>query len=196
MVQQLADSKNLQLTFDADADWPPMLQDKIKVRQVLTNLLSNAIKFTPEGGRITIKASRNEVPAEDGDGVSEDAPNYLLAVEVVDTGIGIAADDQVIVFQKFRQGTSAIGDDALTREVSGTGLGLSIVKELCVLLGGMVALKSEVGKGSTFTVEIPWQFEKSSRRVSGIEDEISEITKSQRIDLARANLTPVPPEAD
>ena len=76
---------------------------------------------------------------------------------VTDTGVGIAEEDQVAIFEKFRQGKSVLtGGDAMTREYSGTGLGLSIVKELCKLLGGEISLESELGKGSTFTVRLPW----------------------------------------
>ena len=100
------------------------------------------------------------------------------------------------MFEKFRQGPSAIGEDALTREVSGTGLGLSIVKELCILLGGSIQLESEIGKGSTFTATIPWVYQQAPRINSEIAQSIDEITKSQRIDFARATLTPKPPQSD
>ena len=76
---------------------------------------------------------------------------------VTDTGVGIAEEDQVVIFEKFRQGRTALtGGDAMTREFSGTGLGLSIIKELCKLLGGEISLHSELGKGSEFTVRLPW----------------------------------------
>jgi two-component system, NarL family, sensor histidine kinase BarA len=131
-----AETKNIDLRFQYDPDLRPVRQDAGKVRQVLTNLLSNAIKFTPEGGRVTLKA----VP--DGDWV---------VFTVADTGVGIPADEQERVFEKFRQA----GRSTLTREHEGTGLGLSIVRELCGLLGGGVTLKSELGRGSTFTVRLP-----------------------------------------
>ena len=185
MVRALADSKNIQLKYQGENQWPELEQDKIKVRQILTNLLSNAIKFTPEGGRINVLTSRL--------GSENDAK---LEIKVRDTGVGIADSDQAIVFEKFRQGPSAIGEDALTREVSGTGLGLSIVKELCILLGGKIELESEVGKGSTFTVTIPWVFKQTPRINSEIAQSIAEITKAQRVDFARANLTPKPPVVD
>ena len=122
---------------------PDMFQDQVKVQQILNNLLSNAIKFTPEGGRIVVSVER--------DGRDE------LVLKVADTGVGIAEEDQVAIFEKFRQGKSVLtGGDAMTREYSGTGLGLSIVKELCKLLGGEITLQSELGKGSTFTVRLPW----------------------------------------
>jgi len=182
MVRNLAESKNIKLVYEANADLPELFQDKIKIRQIVTNLLSNAIKFTPEGGRINVNVNRL-----DGD---------RLEIAVQDTGIGIAEADQSIVFEKFRQGPSAIGGDALTREVSGTGLGLSIVKELCILLGGEIELESEVGKGSKFTVRLPWNLKLVPKINSEISQTIDEITKSQRVDFARANLSPKPPQED
>jgi signal transduction histidine kinase len=179
MVRNLAESKNIKLVYDANPDLPEMYQDKIKIRQIVTNLLSNAIKFTPEGGRINVNVSR----------LSGDR----IEIEVQDTGVGIAESDQSIVFEKFRQGPSAIGGDSLTREVSGTGLGLSIVKELCILLGGEIELESEVGKGSTFTVRLPWNLNLAPKINSEISQTLEKITKSQRVDFARANLSPKPP---
>lgn len=181
MVRGLADTKSIQLTQHVDENLPDMYQDKIKIRQILTNLISNAIKFTPEGGRIDVYAVRDA--------------DQQLVLTVCDTGVGIAESDQQIVFEKFRQGPSALGDDALTREVSGTGLGLSIVKELCILLGGGIELSSEVGKGSTFTVTLPWNAKPRTGKASGIARSLDEVTKSQRVDFARAELTPQPPSA-
>jgi signal transduction histidine kinase len=181
MVRSLAEKKSIQLVYEGDEDFEPVFQDKIKIRQLLTNLLSNAIKFTPEGGKIRFSASRTV--------------DDMLSLQVSDTGVGIAESDQEIIFEKFRQGPSALGSDSLTREVSGTGLGLSIVKELCVLLGGRVSLESQVGKGSTFTVTIPWRLKVLPRIQSEIKQTVDEMVKSQRVDFARANLTPQPPEA-
>lgn len=146
MARPLAENKNIDLEFTHEDNLPLLEQDQAKIQQVLNNLLSNAIKFTPEGGRITISARRD---ASD-----------MLEITVEDTGIGISDSDQALVFEKFRQGTAALpGGDAMTREHSGTGLGLSIVRELCRLLGGEVTLSSVVGKGSTFTVTLPWEIE-------------------------------------
>lgn len=184
MVRHLAESKNILLAYEVNKDFPEVYQDKIKLQQILTNLLSNAIKFTPEGGRINVQVERIG------------AQPHQLRVHVRDTGVGIAESDQTIVFEKFRQGPSVIGRDSLTREVSGTGLGLSIVKELCILLGGTIELESEVGKGSTFAVTLPWVFQSTPKINSEISQTINEITKSQRVDFARANLAPTPDQED
>jgi signal transduction histidine kinase len=126
--------------IDFKAQYDPQLglikQDAGKLRQILTNLLSNAIKFTPEGGRVILRA------AADGDWV---------VFTVADTGVGIPPDEQERVFDKFRQAAPS----TLTRDHEGTGLGLSIVRELCGFLGGEVTLQSDLGLGSTFTVRLP-----------------------------------------
>ena len=114
-----------------------------KLQQILYNLLSNAIKFTPEGGRVLLKAEA-------------DRPHVVLTVK--DTGVGIAAEEQEPVFEKFRQ-----AGNPLTREHAGTGLGLSIVRELTKLLGGDVTLQSELGRGSTFTVRLPLHLSEEPR---------------------------------
>ena len=127
--------KNIDLKSEIEPGLPELLQDQGKVQQILSNLLSNAIKFTPEGGRITITAGRDEKDE--------------LIMKVIDTGVGIAEEDQAVVFEKFRQGKAVFpSDDAMTREHSGTGLGLSIVKELCKLLGGEISLESKWGRGA------------------------------------------------
>ncbi len=180
LVRYLALDKNIALIDDFDQDLPVVYQDRVKVRQILTNLLSNAIKFTPEGGRIRVSLTQ----------VNGDS----LKLEVHDTGVGISEKDREIIFEKFRQGPAAIGGDQLTREVTGTGLGLSIVKELCILLGGNIQLESEVGKGSTFSVTIPWNLKLMPRLDSEITSKINELTQpGQRIDLARAADTPQAP---
>ncbi len=146
-----------------------MHQDQARVQQILNNLLSNAIKFTPEGGRITVAARRD--------------PSNFLVLAVSDTGVGIAPEDQLAIFEKFRQGRTAMpSGDAMTREYSGSGLGLSIVKELCRLLGGEVSLQSELGKGSTFTVRLPWILEDQPRLDAALVEGFEEFTK-QRFEI-------------
>jgi two-component system, NarL family, sensor histidine kinase BarA len=141
------------------------------VQQILNNLLSNAIKFTPEGGRIVVSADRDELGA--------------LRLKVVDTGIGISPDEQQLVFEKFRQASSAQPDgDAMTREYSGTGLGLSIVRELCRLLGGDVSLESDLGKGSTFTVRLPWRLEETPQFDGQLREDLEVLTRPRVADVA------------
>jgi signal transduction histidine kinase len=82
-----------------------------------------------------------------------------LQLSVADTGVGIAEEDREIIFEKFRQSRTVLGEDGLTREYSGTGLGLSIVKELCKLLRGEIDFESELGKGSSFVVTLPWTYD-------------------------------------
>jgi two-component system sensor histidine kinase BarA len=135
MFRPLAEKKNLDLRAVLLPGIPVLRQDPGKLRQVLQNLLSNAVKFTPDGGRVTLRAER------EGDRV---------VIAVSDTGVGIAAEDQEVIFEKFRQAANP-----MTREHAGTGLGLSIVRELANLLQGEVTLTSELGRGSTFTVKLP-----------------------------------------
>jgi two-component system sensor histidine kinase BarA len=131
-----AEKKNIDLHVQYDPNLPTVRQDAGKIRQILNNLLSNAIKFTPEGGRVNLRA------AADGE---------FVVFTVADTGVGIPPDEQERVFEKFRQA----GRSTLTREHEGTGLGLSIVREICGLLGGEITLKSDLGRGSTFSVRLP-----------------------------------------
>jgi two-component system, NarL family, sensor histidine kinase BarA len=168
MARPLAEKKNIDLDCDAPVALPPLRQDQAKVQQILNNLLSNAIKFTPEGGRINVSAERDE----QGD----------LRLKVTDTGIGISPDEQLLVFEKFRQASSVLPDgDAMTREYSGTGLGLSIVRELCRLLGGDVSLESELGKGSTFTVRLPWRLEETPRLDTQLREDLDSLARSARV---------------
>ena len=147
MARPLAEKKDIDVAHDVGPGLEAVVQDQAKVQQILANLLSNAVKFTPGGGRVDVRA-RLLPGATAGSGE--------LVLEVIDTGVGIAAEEQQTIFEKFRQGgLPRRGDDAMTREYSGTGLGLSIVRELCRLLGGDVAVESQLGRGSRFTVRLP-----------------------------------------
>jgi signal transduction histidine kinase len=171
MARPLAERKNIDLDIAFESDLPPMRQDQARVQQILNNLLSNAIKFTPEGGRVAVSVCRDD-------------RDYMV-LRVTDTGVGIAEEDQQIIFEKFRQGRVGVPTgDAMTREYSGSGLGLSIVKELCKLLGGGVSVASELGKGSTFTVQLPWTLQEPPEADTPLSDSIGELAKP-RFEYAR-----------
>lgn len=163
MFRPDAEKKNIDLRYQIDANLPVLRQDPGKLQQILSNLLSNAIKFTPEGGRVLLKAEAQP-------------PDFVLTIS--DTGVGIAPEEQELVFEKFRQ-----GGNPLTREHAGTGLGLSIVKELAKLLGGEVSLQSELGRGSTFTVRLPLQLSQEPRLEFDLADHRVDLTKAQRVDV-------------
>ena len=147
MARPMAEKKAIDVTFEIGPGLEAVEQDQAKVQQILANLLSNAVKFTPGGGRVEIRAHLDD---------TTDPAHPEIVMDVVDTGVGIAAEEQQAIFEKFRQGkVFQKGDDAMTREISGTGLGLSIVRELCRLLGGDVALESQLGRGSRFTIRLP-----------------------------------------
>jgi signal transduction histidine kinase len=143
MIHALSEDKNISLSVEMPEGLPKAYQDPNKLGQIVNNLLSNAIKFTPEGGMITVRVY--------------DLANGRFKLLVSDTGVGIAEEDQAIIFQKFRQSHKVLDGEGLTREFAGTGLGLSIVKELAKLLGGEVDFESELGRGSSFWVILPWR---------------------------------------
>jgi two-component system, NarL family, sensor histidine kinase BarA len=168
VVRPVAERKNIDLECRLDEAIPLLRQDPTKLRQVLYNLLSNAIKFTPEGGRVALRAR---------------AEGRWVVLEVADSGIGIAPEDREKIFEKFRQaGVPTHGDGVLVREHQGTGLGLSIVRELAKLLGGDVLLESQPGQGSTFTVRIPLQLPGNRKFEVNLSDERIDLTKARRID--------------
>lgn len=176
MVRPLTEEKNLDLVVNVPPDLPPLYQDQAKIQQILTNLLSNAIKFTPEGGRITVSA--------------RSTPQGMIELTVADTGVGIAEADREIIFEKFRQGAMVLGRDALTREFAGTGLGLSIVKELCKRMGGEVSVESELGRGSTFRVLLPWMVVQANKQTTPLQAKLDELTRPGRAEFGEEGTTP------
>ena len=134
LVRERAHRRGVALAFSADEHLGVIRADERKVKQVLLNLLSNALKFTPEGGRIEVRAAVRNAEAE---------------IAVTDTGVGIAPEDQAAVFEEFRQ----VG--AAAKKVEGTGLGLAISRKFIALHGGRLWVESQVGKGSTFTFTLP-----------------------------------------
>jgi CheY-like chemotaxis protein/HPt (histidine-containing phosphotransfer) domain-containing protein len=115
--------------------------DPLRVRQIVANLLSNAIKFTEKG---SVQVRQSAAPGADG--------KINMVLDVADTGSGIPAEKVPLIFEKFTQ-----ADSSISRKYGGTGLGLAITKRLVELQGGQIRVESRVGRGSTFTVEIPFE---------------------------------------
>jgi signal transduction histidine kinase/CheY-like chemotaxis protein len=155
IVREKAMAHRINLTLDAAAGLGAIAADVRKAKQILYNLLSNAVKFTPDGGSVTL-AARRVAPAEVahadawGRCLPPAAAAAWLEVTVTDTGPGMSAEDLQRLFQPFVQ-----LDSGLTKRFEGTGLGLAMVRRLAELHGGAVAVKSQVGAGSTFAVWLP-----------------------------------------
>jgi PAS domain S-box-containing protein len=130
----LARGKGVELRTDMVPRPLELTADPLKLKQILYNLLSNGVKFTDKGGSVTVEAR---------------ATRETVVIRVIDTGIGIAPEDQVMLFEEFRQ-----VDSSLTRKHEGTGLGLALTKRLVELHGGEITVDSEPGKGTTFTVTL------------------------------------------
>lgn len=140
MLRPLLVTESVNLVFEIPQPLPVMHTDEAKLSQILRNFISNALKFT-EHGAVTVSAVA--MPAGD-----------TIRFEVSDTGLGIAAENQDLIFEEFSQVASH-----LQRRVKGTGLGLPLCKKLAHLLGGSIALQSKLGCGSTFSVTIPVQYQ-------------------------------------
>jgi signal transduction histidine kinase len=134
MLRERASRRGIALEADCDPSVGTIEADQRKVKQVLFNLLSNAVKFTPEGGRITVRAR---------------AASDVAEISVQDTGVGIAQEDQGRIFEEFAQARSGKSTEA------STGLGLTIAKRFVELHGGAMRVESAVGLGSTFTFSLP-----------------------------------------
>jgi len=132
---QEASLKHITLQIDRADQNMRVRADEEGLRTILNNLVDNAIKYTPEGGQVTVRWSRN---------------GTMAVLQVADNGIGIAREDQNRIFERFYR-----VDRARSRELGGTGLGLSIVKHLAQSFGGSVALESRPSEGSTFEVQLP-----------------------------------------
>lgn len=140
VFEPIAKNKSLGFEIDISPECPAVIEtDLQRIEQILKNLLSNAFKFT-EKGKVTLSMNRT------GDG--------QVAFGVTDTGIGIAPEQQKRIFEAFHQ-----ADGTISRKFGGTGLGLSISRELVRLLGGTIHIRSQEGKGSTFTVTLPLAYD-------------------------------------
>ncbi|MGQ4645925.1 GAF domain-containing protein [Lyngbya aestuarii] len=171
IFSQQVSSKNLTLLTDIQETVPTgILFDGVRLRQILFNLVGNALKFT-ENGHIKISVSWQERLAdkknkEDSE-KSSLAPQTLLTIAIEDTGIGINVEQQQQIFKAFVQ-----NEGSINRKYGGTGLGLTITQRLTRLLGGTIEVKSQFGKGSTFTLNFP---QVSLAKVETLEVELVEI---------------------
>ncbi|MHC1595443.1 MAG: sensor histidine kinase, partial [Candidatus Syntropharchaeales archaeon] len=144
IIMPRALDKNIELTLKQDRI-PPIALDKDRITQVLINLLSNAIKFTDAGGNIAVELY--------------DKKDHAL-IRVRDDGIGITEEDCKRIFRPFEQ-----VDSSMTRAYEGSGLGLAISKGIVEYHGGQIWVESEIGKGSTFNVSIPYNVEEGPTKI-------------------------------
>jgi CheY-like chemotaxis protein/nitrogen-specific signal transduction histidine kinase len=139
MVKQLSQRKNQEVNFEIDPNFGLMWADERRLKQMIVNLLSNAVKFTPESGSLGLE-------------VHGDRSDNKVSISVWDQGIGINEADMQRLFKPFVQ-----LDSGLAREATGTGLGLALVAQMAKLHGGSVTVESQIGKGSRFTIHLPWE---------------------------------------
>jgi signal transduction histidine kinase len=135
-VKKSAEDRGIRLEVSSDPAISTVLTDSDKLERILLNLLFNALKFTPAGGKVEVKAKRE---------------NGELVLEVFDTGTGISEEQLPFIFDRFWQ-----ADTSSQRKYRGVGIGLALVKELVEIQGGNVAVTSEIGKGTQFTVRLPY----------------------------------------
>ncbi|WP_392534300.1 ATP-binding protein [Nostoc sp. C117] len=138
-VKHLALQKNIQMSLQVPLELAPIQVDEVRIRQVFINLLTNAIKFTPHAGKVWIEVQPNST-------------NEYIFFSVIDTGIGIPSDDLFKLFQPLIPDESSYN-----RRSANTGLGLLMVQRIVELHGGSVHAESQLGKGSRFTVKLPWK---------------------------------------
>ncbi|MCJ0742238.1 hybrid sensor histidine kinase/response regulator [Pedobacter montanisoli] len=162
LFTEVANQKNINYQFKLADDLPEFIQtDETRLTQIIKNLLSNAFKFTSDSGSVTVNAG---IAGKDQKfyhkNLNNEASAGILYFSIKDTGIGIAADKQQIIFEAFQQ-----EDGSTSRKYGGTGLGLSISRELANLLGGEIQLESQAGLGSTFTLFIPLHTETAKQEI-------------------------------
>src|SRR5436853_1999416 len=160
-IESLVSEKGLSLSLVMGAALPRIRTDPTHLRQILMNLLGNAVKYTNEGGIVIRTRLVDSLPDSGQLGSTQTPtaserlghpPTQWIGIQVIDTGIGIDPADQSRIFEEFEQVDAGPRGNSAER---GTGLGLAISRRLAALIGGMVELDSELGKGSTFTLWLP-----------------------------------------
>jgi signal transduction histidine kinase len=157
-AKQVANDKRLRLETSIDPELGFVLADRDKLEKIVLNLVFNALKFTPAGGRVDMRAQK---------------VNDHLTLIVADTGMGISEKNLPFVFDRFWQ-----ADGSSKRKYQGVGIGLSLVKELVEIQGGAVEVQSQEGKGTTFTVRLPYQPAKLTANTHSPDDPDHEIVLS------------------
>jgi signal transduction histidine kinase/CheY-like chemotaxis protein len=163
---KLSDNKGLSFSGEVDSRLPQyVIQDKLRIKQILTNLVNNAIKFTHEGGiKITLEL------------LDQHDDEIMVRFSIEDSGIGIEQEKLETIFEAFKQ-----SNNSTSRQYGGTGLGLSITKELVELLGGELRVQSVYGEGSCFSFTMPCRID-AQIEASGVEK------KEERYDFAKAKV--------
>jgi CheY-like chemotaxis protein len=176
--KHVAEAKSVDFLIHFDSELPvSMFTDTKRLQQIIKNLLSNAFKFTHHG-QVTFTVQRADNEQMGGEYMNSSAE--MLSFSVSDTGIGIATDKQMIIFEAFQQ-----ADGSTSRKYGGTGLGLAISRELSHLLGGEIRLTSTPGRGSIFTLYLPVIYSQArTKKVAGI------TTASANYTLARQEILP------
>jgi len=141
-IRERAKKKSITLKTEISRLKEPFYGDERRLRQALINLLTNAVKFTPEQGKVTLQVTTTGRP---------DVVGSEVHFAVIDTGIGISQESQAQLFQPFTQ-----LDTDLNWQEGGTGLGLSLVRRIAELHGGTATVESQLGKGSTFKISLPY----------------------------------------
>jgi signal transduction histidine kinase len=153
-IESLVSEKGLSLSLVMGAALPRIRTDPTHLRQILMNFLGNAVKYTNEGSIVIRTRLVDALPETSAmlERPLSSGTHPWIGIQVIDTGIGIHAADQTRIFEEFEQVDAGPRGHSASR---GTGLGLAISRRLATLLGGMVELESELGKGSTFTLWLP-----------------------------------------
>lgn len=161
--KKMAIDKSIDLTYKHDGEVLTLLGDEIRLKQVLNNLVSNALKYTPKG-KVSIVSK-----------ITKNTEKAFLKVEVSDTGIGIEEEKLEKIFDEY----SRVHSETPEKWIIGTGLGLAVTKKLVEQMGGKVSVTSHIGKGSVFTISIPFPISKIQQLVPGYPDKEAGLPESE-----------------
>lgn len=182
LFNEFANEKQIEFKVDKEEDaFDDVTTDKMRLEQVVKNLLSNAFKFTEKSGNVTLRFAKAIPSTEFRNENLHDCEN-ILAISVTDTGIGIPAEKQKIIFEAFQQ-----ADNSTSRKYGGTGLGLTISREIVHILGGEITLTSTHGEGSTFTIYIPQHSNAANTKREEDHEAIKEVIQEKQPSILAKN---------